>query len=98
MSFLRPHNTALPGIAVALLLVAAQSVAAMHDLRHESGTAQNRVCTTCVAASQLSSATVDTGTMQPAPDTGTEFHADAISSFDSIHRLVPRQRGPPLHH
>ena len=98
MSILRQHNCALPGIALALLLVTAQSLAAMHDLRHESGKAQNQVCTTCVAASQLGSAAVDTGAMQPAQDTGTEFHAAAVTDFDSIHRVVPRQRGPPLHH
>jgi hypothetical protein len=95
MSFLRIQRSTLPGIALALMLVAAQCVVAMHDLRHESGTAQNQVCTTCVAASQLAAAAVDTGALPVTTDTYTVFNAARAISYFSTQILAPRPRGPP---
>lgn len=85
----------LPNLALALVLIAAQAVASAHAFEHDAGSTKNQACTTCVAASQLGAATVDTGTVCTiaAP---TQIHVEAsISLFDSIHTLTVRQRGPP---
>jgi len=93
-SFCRKTGT-LPNLVLAVVLIAAQSVASTHAFEHETGSAQNQVCTTCVAASQLGAATVDTGAINTATD-ATHVHVEAsVCQFDSIHTLTARQRGPP---
>lgn len=85
----------LPNLVLALILVAAQSVVSAHVLQHETGSAQNQVCTSCVAANQLGAATVDNG-MVYAISVSTHEHVEAsVTFFDSIHTLTIRQRGPP---
>ena len=84
-----------PNLLLALLLVAAQSVAAMHDIEHDTGTPQNQVCTTCVAASQLGAACVDHVDDNPVESFHTRFSLPAEPAFHSTHALVARQRGPP---
>jgi len=91
------HKCRLPGIALGLILVAAQTVAAMHDIRHESGTTQNQVCTTCVAVSQLGAAVVDTGPDLISADSFTVFYTESAARNPSAQTLAPSPRGPPAH-
>jgi hypothetical protein len=84
-----------PSLALALLLVAAQSVAVVHVLAHDTATPQNQVCTTCVAASQLASACVDHAAEHQVEQFVARFCSTQQSTFDSIHVLAARQRGPP---
>lgn len=93
-SFCRKTGT-LPSLALSLVLIAAQSVAATHAFEHDTGNTQNPVCTTCVAASQFGAATVDTGaTVVLAGPAHVRVEAPA-SPTQSFHTLTARQRGPP---
>lgn len=95
MRFLCRKAGAAPGVLLAIMLIAAQSLIAAHALEHETGNAQNPVCAACVAAAQLSSATVDSGC------------SPAVAAYTSVHHAAPpfrragtltltaRQRGPP---
>lgn len=87
----------IPAIALAVLLVAAQSMAAMHSMQHESGTAQNAVCATCVAAAQLGTAAVDTSRVPAANDALTISPAGFADAYDSVEIPAHNQRGPPAH-
>jgi hypothetical protein len=91
------RNAAIaPNLVLAIILVAAQAVVATHAFDHDTGNSQNQTCTTCVAASQLGSATVDTGGVWVS--IGLDFDPEiiAVNDFRSTHTLVSRQRGPPL--
>lgn len=93
-SFCRKAGT-VPNLVLAIVLIVAQSVASAHAFEHEIGTSQNQACTTCVAASQLSAATVDSGTVFTITDS-THDHVEAsVTLFESLHTLAVRQRGPP---
>jgi len=59
MTCFRNKAGVAPILVFAVLLIAAQSIVSTHEFRHDTGKAQNQVCTTCVAASQLGSACVD---------------------------------------
>jgi len=85
-----------PNLALALLLVGAQSVAIMHVLAHDTATAQNQVCTTCVAASQLAAACVDHAADHEVEPFVARFCSSQDSRLDSIHVIAARQRGPPV--
>lgn len=82
-------------MVLAVVLIAAQSVVVTHTFEHEIGNTQNPVCTTCVAASQLGAATVDTGTLFSATDSTQIRLAAPVGRFDSRHTPNARQRGPP---
>ena len=75
-------------------LVAAQWGALVHALDHDTGTA-SRVCTTCVAASQLGFACVDTTVAMESMPFYVRHESDYASNTASVHTLVTRQRGPP---
>lgn len=95
MSAPRNNSRLVHNLVLATFLVAAQWGALAHAFEHDVGTPQSQVCATCVAASQLGFACIDTPVpMQmarpyPVQNTG---HAKGT---DSIHVLVVRQRGPP---
>ncbi len=95
MAFVSRQRSTLPGIALALVLVAAQYLTAMHDLQHDSGAAQSQVCTTCVAASQLGAAAVDIGSVPTTTATFNVFNTAIAAPFYSSENLAPRPRGPP---
>lgn len=93
-SFCRKAGT-LPNLALAVVLIAAQSVVSAHEFEHDPGSTQNQVCTTCIAASQIGSASIDSGTVYTVTNS-THTHVEAsVSQFDTIHTLTIRQRGPP---
>ena len=76
-------------------LVAAQWGALVHALEHDVGTPQNQVCTTCVAASQLVSACVDTSVTMESVSPYFVRNTESTKDIKPIHALVARQRGPP---
>ncbi len=80
---------------LATFLVAAQWGALVHAFEHDVGTPQNPVCMTCVAASQLGLACIDTSmNIEPLPSYAVP-NFDAAESVQSIHAPAARQRGPP---
>lgn len=90
------RNAAIaPNLVLAIFLIAAQSTVSAHVFEHDTGNPQNQVCTTCVAASQLGSATVDSGATHNVPAVEFELGDRVVYEFRSVHTLVARQRGPP---
>jgi len=93
---MQQRSSLFPGIAMAALLVAAQWGALVHAFEHEAGKPLAQVCTTCVAASQLGFACVDTS---PVPDALPSYSVQTANFADKIDSLqIPaaRQRGPPI--
>jgi hypothetical protein len=82
-------------VAVTLLIIA-QAGAIAHAFEHDPGMHQDKICASCVTASQLSSACVGSVTVP-------EFHF-SVSFLDRSRQVfattacvqIPRQRGPPL--
>jgi len=95
MSRLRDKRALLPGLLLALLLLAAQSASLAHAYEHEPGTPQNNTCTTCIAASQLASACVDVPATNTPQVPGWPQWALQEIEFNSLHTITARQRGPP---
>lgn len=81
---------------LAVFLIAAQWGAVVHAFEHEAGTPLNQVCTTCVAASNLSAACIDSPTMVVAAPAYSVIDVTVNAEFTSRHSLTTRQRGPPL--
>ena len=84
-----------PNLLLAVLLIAAQSVALAHTFKHQADTLQPQTCAICVTASQLDLSCVDT----PANTDLVRCHAcqanAPVRTLESFHALLPRQRGPP---
>ena len=90
------NNTGLvPNLTLAVFLIAAQTAVAAHDIKHDPGTTQNQVCTTCVAASQLGSASIDTHTDFAIGKFESFCDPVEVIGYRSTYALVVRQRGPP---
>ena len=85
----------LHNLLLATILVAAQWGALVHAFEHDIGTPQSQVCTTCVAASQLGFACIDTSVPMESMPSYQVLHADFVKKIQSTHTLVARQRGPP---
>lgn len=82
-------------LLLAACLVAAQWGALAHAFEHKAGTPQKQVCATCIAASQLGFACVDTQlTAEPLPSYPV-LNTDSTEEIKSLHALTARQRGPP---
>jgi hypothetical protein len=84
-----------PNLVLAITLIAAQSVVSAHDFEHDAGKAQNRVCTTCVAASQIGAACVDNILTFECAAYDSVRHTAGTDELNATHTLVARQRGPP---
>lgn len=82
-------------LVLALLLVVAQTIALAHAYQHEAGSPQQQICSSCVSASQLSSACIDSGETLEITASPAELIATAQTVPVSRHTLVTRQRGPP---
>ncbi|HNP34754.1 MAG TPA: hypothetical protein PKK10_02770 [Woeseiaceae bacterium] len=90
----REHRL-LPGILLAALLVGAQLATVLHAFEHDLGTAQSKVCATCVAAAQLGAAGIDS---HPGIElAGQKFRHAPITmlALSSVPAPTARQRGPP---
>ena len=85
----------MPGVLLAVLLIAAQSLALAHLIEHEAGALQSQACTTCVAANQLASACVDASSDSEIRPLAAGLRGSAVFAAESVHALVARQRGPP---
>jgi hypothetical protein len=85
----------LPGVLLALVMLAAQSLVLAHDLDHDPANAKNQVCTTCVAASQLGSAAVDHQADFEVAKSAEFFEPFSSAGVASAHATIVRQRGPP---
>jgi len=82
-------------LLLVILLTGAQSGALAHAFEHEAGTVQNQACAICVTVSQLDSSCVDAianTDIEPCHSCQTNSRN---ATFESLHRLVARQRGPP---
>ncbi|MDA0994371.1 MAG: hypothetical protein O3A13_12180 [Proteobacteria bacterium] len=95
MPDVRQKTRLIPNLLLAAFLVAAQWGALVHASEHEAGVPQNQVCKTCVAASQLGTACVDTSPFVEPGHSRSVVHAESIREFKSLHALTARQRGPP---
>lgn len=82
-------------LALAILLIAMQTMVSAHGFEHEPGNTQSQVCTTCVAASLLGSACVDHAPLPELMRIASAFDTKIDSGLHSIHALAVRQRGPP---
>jgi hypothetical protein len=95
MICVRRKSWLLPNLLLVVLLIGAQSGALAHAFKHEAGTLQQQTCAICVAASQLDSSCVDT----PANTDLVRCHScqaiEHVTTLESFHALVARQRGPP---
>lgn len=91
----RHHVAILPTLLLAVVLVAADTMVSAHAREHDPGKGQNAVCSTCVAASVLGTACVDTGASPFLTHFAAHYSADANAGFHSEHALAARQRGPP---
>jgi len=95
MRYPRIKSRPICNLLMAAFLIAGQWSTLVHAFEHEAGTPQSQVCATCVAASQLGCACIDTaGDMPPAPSYAIMIAATE-KEFKSVHTLVARQRGPP---
>ena len=82
-------------LLLAIVLVMAQAGAAVHAAEHEFAAPAGKVCSTCVAAEQLSTASVDDPSPAPAVPAGAIRTAPGRDAIVSA-RTLPRQpRGPP---
>lgn len=91
------HVRARPfaNLLLAAFLVAAQWGALAHAFEHKAGTPQKQVCATCIAASQLGFACIDTQlNAEPLPSYPV-LNTDSTEETKSRHTLTARQRGPP---
>jgi len=84
------------GLLLALLLITAQALALAHVYAHEIGTAQSQACVACATASQLASACVASPAFAGVDKSAAPVPRESYSTWVSAHRLVVRQRGPPL--
>jgi hypothetical protein len=88
-------NKAVLNLILAIFLITAQSLAAAHEFEHDTGNSQNPICTTCVAASQLGSACIDSHMYFQIADLEFAAPSTRVTGFISTHALAVRQRGPP---
>lgn len=95
MSRFFDKSVMLPSLLLALMLLAAQFSGLAHAYKHDPGTPQSQTCTSCIVASQLASACVDTPATTDLEVPGTSQCALQSIEFDSFHTIVARQRGPP---
>ena len=91
-----PRNSGLmPNLLLAALLLFAQFGLSLHDFGHEPGAPQGKVCSTCVTASQLSAASVDTHTQEVIVPATWHHRPEQYDGPTSAALLLVRQRGPP---
>ena len=91
------HIGPLPALLFATLLVVAQIGSALHSFEHDPDSSQSNVCATCVGASQLASACVDTIHDTEFTPAVYSFEFELTATCQSTHECVVRQRGPPSH-
>ncbi len=81
---------------MAAILIAAQWGALMHAFEHDAGKPKTQACATCVAASQLGFASIDTSTITEGTPSYWLLNTEPANEFHSLYVPVARQRGPPI--
>jgi hypothetical protein len=82
-------------VAVATLLVAAQMLVTVHSYEHEPGYSPGQLCAGCVAAAQLSAASIDNAPAEIPSIPHGNVTCFANYGWISAERPCVRQRGPP---
>ena len=95
MTIFRGKSGLVPNLALVIFLVTAQSLVSTHALEHDANNPQNQVCTTCVAASQLGSATVDWGDARQSSTADYVLNGAVQRRHAWSHSPEARQRAPP---
>lgn len=88
-------KTLLPTLLVGLLLVAGQAAAALHAFEHDAGPLPGKGCSTCVTASQLGAASVDTPPAEVRHPFRAAFDILTETGHASAEIRAPKNRGPP---
>lgn len=88
-------NRATLNLFLAIILIAAQSLVSAHEFGHDASNSPNPICTTCVVASQLGSACIDSHMHFQIADLDFAAPSTNVTRIRSIHVLAVRQRGPP---
>lgn len=85
----------LPGMLLAVLLLGAHFSVAVHAFEHDVSALQGKVCSTCVTAAQLGTASVDHPVIA-GPQHAVTRHSPVVAiSGASLDVPVACQRGPP---
>ncbi len=82
-------------LLLVLLLAGVQNGALAHAFEHDAGTLPNQACAICATVSQLDPSCIDAivnTNIEPCHSCQTNSRS---ATFESLHRLVARQRGPP---
>jgi hypothetical protein len=91
-----PRQSGLyPNLLLAALLLCGQFGSLAHAYEHDPGAPQGKVCPTCVTASQLSAASVDTHTPDPIAPAASQVRPEQHSEPASATAIHLRARGPP---
>jgi hypothetical protein len=85
----------MQNLLIAVILMAAQWAVLTHAFEHDAGKPQNQVCATCVAASQLGFACIDSPPIATPLPAYSVLNPAAAQITRSLHSIVTRQRGPP---
>ena len=85
----------LPGLLLAALLIAAQGALALHAHEDDPAAAQGKVCSACVAASQIAGGSLDDPAAVAPEPAAQVLVPTAADDFDSPPAPTARQRGPP---
>jgi hypothetical protein len=88
-------NNALLALTLCTLFIAAQFAVALHTFEHDSTAPQGKICSICVAATELGSAVVQFNIPQTLVPARTVYERVQIADFTAIRTLTVRQRGPP---
>ena len=86
----------LPNLLLAALLLSAQFGSLLHAFEHDAGAPQGQYCPTCVTASQLSFACIDTQADQAIVPVGDHCLAEHDTDLVGTSPVLVHQRGPPL--
>jgi hypothetical protein len=89
------HLGLLPTLLCAALLVSAQLSSALHAFKHDAGTAQSKVCASCVGASQLKAGCAAIPQVLELDLHRAAIETAKIPCLVSAEQCVARQRGPP---
>jgi hypothetical protein len=85
----------LTTLSVCLLFLAGQAAAALHAFEHDAGPLPGKGCSTCVTASQIGAASVDTPSAEVRHPFRASFDILTETGHASAGIRAPKNRGPP---
>jgi len=83
-------------VLLAIIFIAAQTVALAHEYEHDPGSPQAQVCPICIAGHSLSSTCVASTMQIEVEHCNGGIRIEWTSVPDVIHLPLARQRAPPL--